>query len=1017
MKFRRNTRHMALAGRERVSYALRQDVEQRAQLSVAEANALAGQQDGTLREDVESRAQLAVAEANALAEQQDGTLREDVESRAQLAVAEANALAEQQDGTLREDVESRAQLAVAETNALAEQQDGTLREDVESRAQLAVAEANALAEQQDGTLRQDIESRAQRAVAEANALAAQQACGLRQDVEHRAQLALAEGNAITEQQHQKLREEIEFRSQLAMAELEAHLDERDRLWRVEIDRDRQRALAEGTACADKHAEMSRTEVERRVQLAVAEMYSYVDARIAAAAGIRPTGVGPRAASIWSPPLKWSVEGNPDDQAATRNEIARALTELGHVVTQASPDDATAVTVLVAASKPTPIHAAGPILMVGYDWEEGGYPLTWIDEINDGFAGVACASTHAEKILVDHGARVALAATGLGVDQWERVAADRDYRAPGKRFRFLHVSSCSPAKGLDLLLESFGRVFDAGDDVSLIIKPFGKVPNELVKQLDGLRGANSDFPNVILIDDMVSEAELKALYGQCHVFVAPSRAEGFALPIANALLSGLPVVATAWGGHLDYCNKTNSWLVDFQFQPSRSQHGLVSSIWAEPVAKALDEALWQAYRAEPATSFSKAWSGRKFLMDHYTWKDVALRVAALANEVKAPPVESASATRVGFVTTWNARCGIATYSRHLLQAIEPDEYVIFAAKQAALMGPDERNCIRVWQQGIRVNGLTEIIQYIPICSVEALVIQFTYGFFNRRELGDFVDAALAQGIVVLVEFHSTKDPHKDILDVQLADFVDTFRKCHRLLAHGPADLNRLKAVGLLEKATIFPHGVLSRRRQPPHRAKRNGPPLIISFGFCLPNKGLPELVQATGILKRAGSPIRLRMLNAEFPDPVSGREARKIRTMIEELGLQNDVEFQTDFLDDDACLDLLAEADLLVNSYQKTDESASGAVRYGLAARCPVAVTPLAIFDDLGESVFRLPGTAPEQMAQGIAAVLRHLQEKTETAVHVRHAALCWLEEHDIGRQGIRLMHTARALARLQPALA
>jgi glycosyltransferase involved in cell wall biosynthesis len=580
-----------------------------------------------------------------------------------------------------------------------------------------------------------------------------------------------------------------------------------------------------------------------------------------------------------------------------------------------------------------------------------------------------------------------------------------------------VSSCSLAKGLDLLLESFGRVFDADDDVSLIIKPLGELPNELVKQLDDLQGANSGFPNVVLIDGTLSEGELKALYGQCNVFVAPSRAEGFALPIANALLSGLPVVATAWGGHLDYCNKTNSWLVDFQFQPSRSQHGLVSSIWAEPVAKGLDEALWQAYRAEPATSFSKAWSGRKFLMEHYTWKDVALRVAALANEVKAPSAESARATRVGFVTTWNARCGIATYSRHLLQAVEPNEYVIFAAKQATLMSPDERNCVRTWQQGIDVNGLEQTIQYLSICSVEALVIQFTYGFFNRRELGNFVDAALAQGVVVLVEFHSTKDPHKDILNIQLADFVDIFRKCHCLLAHGAADLNRLKALGLLEKATLFPHGVISTRREPPNRAKRNTPPLITSFGFCLPNKGLPELVQAIGILKQAGSPIRLRMLNAEFPDPVSSKEARKIRTVIEELGLQDDVEFQTDFLDDDACLDLLAEADLLVNSYQKTDESASGAVRYGLAAGCPVAVTPLPIFDDLGESVFRLPGTAPEQMAQGIAAVLLHLQEETETAVHVHNAAQCWLEEHDIGRQGVRLMHTARALARLQPALA
>ena len=42
------------------------------------------------------------------------------------------------------------------------------------------------------------------------------------------------------------------------------------------------------------------------------------------------------------------------------------------------------------------------------------------------------------------------------------------------------------------------------------------------------------------------------------------AEGFGLPIAEAMLSGLPAIVTNWSGQLDFVNSQNSWLVDYQF---------------------------------------------------------------------------------------------------------------------------------------------------------------------------------------------------------------------------------------------------------------------------------------------------------------------------------------------------------------------------------------------------------------------------------------------------------------------
>lgn len=56
-------------------------------------------------------------------------------------------------------------------------------------------------------------------------------------------------------------------------------------------------------------------------------------------------------------------------------------------------------------------------------------------------------------------------------------------------------------------------------------------------------------------------------------VAP---KAFGLPIAEAMLSGLPAIVTNWSGQLDFVNSQNSWLVDYQFTRVKTHFGLFSS---------------------------------------------------------------------------------------------------------------------------------------------------------------------------------------------------------------------------------------------------------------------------------------------------------------------------------------------------------------------------------------------------------------------------------------------------------
>lgn len=707
------------------------------------------------------------------------------------------------------------------------------------------------------------------------------------------------------------------------------------------------------------------------------------------------------------PLDWRLENASPatlEPFAPDDALGRALVEIGHRLTPATG----AVVARRIANRPLrslDVTAGG--LLTGFDWGETGLPPGWAEQLNAECDGIACASMHARKILIDNGVTTPIVATGLGVDHWETLVPAPDYRAPGKAFKFLHASDCGLDDGVDLLLEAFGRLFDNDDPVSLIIVPTGDDDGELRKRLEQMRKINLRFPDVV-IERSLDASRLKALYQQSDAFLAPSRASGFNLPLALALVSEKPVVATAWGGHLDYCNDANAWLVDYAFQRARTGHALAVSAWAEPVASLLDEQIWAVYRATLAERAARAGAGRRDLLARFTWAHVASRLAQLAHDAKDRAEVEPVRRQVGWVTTWKVRCGIAGHIANMLGAISAEDVMIFAADDADVLGADEPNCLRLWTQGKGENDLHRILPELKARSIDSLVIQFNYGFFNHAELGRFIDTAANQGVRVLIDLHSTIDP-RDLDNFRLRDFLEGLRKCHRILAHGPNDLNRLKALGLVDNVMLFPLGVM-RQSAPPLAHAPGSTPLISSFGFAFANKGLPELVQAVALLKQQGMPVRLRMLNAEHTNPESGNVIRSLRAMVQALGLQDDVELRTEYLDDDICLALLGEADLVVNPYQQTGESASAAVRYGVTSGAPVAVTPLAIFDDLGDAVFRMPGMTPEQIAQGVASALRDIQDASPTARSVREAARRWIEAHDVARQGVRLMRTARATA-------
>jgi glycosyltransferase involved in cell wall biosynthesis len=646
----------------------------------------------------------------------------------------------------------------------------------------------------------------------------------------------------------------------------------------------------------------------------------------------------------------------------------------------------------------------------YGWEESGFPVEWVNNFNESLQGITVLSEHVRKVLIDNGVSVPIEVCGAGVDHWSRISAQSQHILESHKFRFLHVSSCFPRKGIDVMLEAYGQAFQKNKEVTLIIKTFKNPHNEIEYLLNKARSHNPDFPSVQILFGDYTDSEMKALYEECDALIAPSRAEGFGLPMAEALLSGLAVITTGWGGQVDFCNENTAWLIDYKFTMANTHFGLFDSVWAEPDVEHLAATIRKVYETPLALRNKRVSSGKQLLLEKFKWTDVAERLvtsARLSQKVSGPGNLS-----VGWVSTWNARCGIASYSVNLVKNMS-SHVAVFAPKTADITQQDGPEVSRCWLVG-EEDALNELSNCIYLQQIDVLVIQFNYGLFGLEKFGSFLTNQLDAGRVVVLIMHSTSDPVHVLPHKRLEIIRESLARCHRILVHTPGDLNRLKALGLVDNVTLFPHGI---RDYVSSEADHNGLYLtskkssfiIASYGFFLPHKGLLELIEAVALLKRWGIDVQLNMVNAEYPVPDSILLINQVKETILALGLNNEVRMFTDFLEDNESLALLSGADLIVYPYQETGESSSAAVRSGLATGRPVAVTPLSIFDDVDPAVFKLPGISPNEMARGIQEIFKEINENSKCFQKKSNDANRWRAAHRFSILGKRLNEILKSI--------
>src|SRR5262249_16791091 len=156
-----------------------------------------------------------------------------------------------------------------------------------------------------------------------------------------------------------------------------------------------------------------------------------------------------------------------------------------------------------------------------------------------------------------------------------------------------------------------------------------------------------------------------------------------------------------------------------------------------------------------------------------------------------------------------------------------------------------------------------------------------------------------GIETFVTFHSTQHLESDGMATR-EQLVTALRTCTRVFVHNLDDVNRLRERGLVENVVLLAHGVINREPMDPSAVRSllglsRFSPVIGTFGFLLPGKGLTELIHSFAMILRAHPSAYMLMVNAEYPSKESREERRQCIALTELLELQDRVRLIDKFL--------------------------------------------------------------------------------------------------------------------------
>jgi glycosyltransferase involved in cell wall biosynthesis len=287
---------------------------------------------------------------------------------------------------------------------------------------------------------------------------------------------------------------------------------------------------------------------------------------------------------------------------------------------------------VSPREPSLLHALGAPVVIGPLNGNMDYPAAFrttaergvgaVEKFGRAFSGILNTlmpgKRHAAAILVANertrsalpaglaGEVIVLVENGVDLELWRDVEARRD-DAPRREgvTRFVYMGRLIELKGVDFLLRAF-KVAAATSPMSLALLGDGPEKASLVALATslGILATHENEAGKVFFAGWRTQRDCAATLRESDSLVLPSLRECGGAVVLEAMACGLPVIATAWGGPLDYLDSSTGMLV-----PPDSRDGFV-----EHLARCMHD-----LSASPELRRQLGAAARRRIEDEFDWE--------------------------------------------------------------------------------------------------------------------------------------------------------------------------------------------------------------------------------------------------------------------------------------------------------------------------------------------------------------------------------------------------------------
>lgn len=202
---------------------------------------------------------------------------------------------------------------------------------------------------------------------------------------------------------------------------------------------------------------------------------------------------------------------------------------------------------------------------------------------------------------------------------------RKQRQWSESFVFLSVGAMTGNKNVPMLLRAFAKILRRFPHARLVLKgidslyPSNKFCEDAVKNLTPSE-AKMVLPRTMYMGAPISFLEMARLYQAADAYVSPYMAEGFNMPVLEAMACGLPPICTAGGATDDFTRPDFALHIDSEKKTLADRPGFALVPDEEHLVTLMERAVEDAGYMEKARKLAA-----EFAVGGYTWKHTVDRL--------------------------------------------------------------------------------------------------------------------------------------------------------------------------------------------------------------------------------------------------------------------------------------------------------------------------------------------------------------------------------------------------------